>query len=128
MGAFGGVLLMRFTDKRGAIAITIMPFITASSGAYTGACSTARHLLRRISQCQAFYTHRERHSDETYKSSFHARACFDSAVAKTASLDSKHRSNPASGANDSRQGPVEGQRSQVCRKPPRQKIFCERRA
>ena len=29
MGAFGGVLLMRFTDKRGAIAITIMPFITA---------------------------------------------------------------------------------------------------
>src|SRR5207249_5375099 len=83
---------------------------TDSSGAYTGACSAVRHLLRRrISQCQAFYTHRERHSDETYKSSFHARARFDSAVAKTASLDSKHRSNPASGANDSRQGPLEDQ-------------------
>lgn len=28
MGAIGGLLLMRFTDKRGAIAITIMPVIT----------------------------------------------------------------------------------------------------
>jgi MFS transporter, AAHS family, 4-hydroxybenzoate transporter len=28
MGALGGLLLMRFTDKRGAIAITIMPIIT----------------------------------------------------------------------------------------------------
>jgi MFS transporter, AAHS family, 4-hydroxybenzoate transporter len=29
MGAVGGLLLMRFTDKRGAIAITIMPVMTA---------------------------------------------------------------------------------------------------
>jgi len=29
MGAVGGLLLMRFTDKRGAIAITVMPIMTA---------------------------------------------------------------------------------------------------
>lgn len=29
MGAVGGLLLMRFTDKRGAIAITVMPVMTA---------------------------------------------------------------------------------------------------
>jgi AAHS family 4-hydroxybenzoate transporter-like MFS transporter len=29
MGAVGGLLLMRFTDKRGAIAITVMPVLTA---------------------------------------------------------------------------------------------------
>jgi MFS transporter, AAHS family, 4-hydroxybenzoate transporter len=29
MGAIGGLLLMRFTDKRGAIAITTMPIVTA---------------------------------------------------------------------------------------------------
>jgi MFS transporter, AAHS family, 4-hydroxybenzoate transporter len=30
MGALGGLLLMRFTDKRGAIAITTMPIVTAA--------------------------------------------------------------------------------------------------
>lgn len=30
MGALGGLLLMRFTDKRGAISITVMPVITAT--------------------------------------------------------------------------------------------------
>ena len=30
MGAVGGLLLMRFTDKRGAIAITVMPVLTAA--------------------------------------------------------------------------------------------------
>jgi AAHS family 4-hydroxybenzoate transporter-like MFS transporter len=31
MGAVGGLLLMRFSDKRGAIAITIMPVMTVIS-------------------------------------------------------------------------------------------------
>jgi AAHS family 4-hydroxybenzoate transporter-like MFS transporter len=36
MGALGGLLLMRFTDRRGAIAITVMPVVTAMLTLFAG--------------------------------------------------------------------------------------------